>query len=485
MKKIIMTVVAALIASATAMAQYNKPYYLPGEGVYCVGMKSDLTQVVSQPTLVAQAYQAKFKIANSPLASIKAGEKSYNLAEYFNEDNSELSLVKFMGIGNAYELKARNYSGEAYVIGDNAPDKTWTSMDLIAAYPMWGGNKYLPLAVYDQWDCPISYAKDTRLGEGLADAIRVNFGNPHEGLVAKNINFPLVIAADCDLTKTLSVTLTVFNEAGTAVIDETSKDISLNTLTKVAERSEGDVYSVVIPLVENNLPGIILNTRFRVTISGFAQQGVKAWLPQAIATQDIYPSHTEYLTGWDSTTFSNIDAVVNIDGYFNYIGTWAWYDGKKEYGEVVPQGDYVQIYYDPSAPDWPGDYYMGEVAFPVECTFGVWDITIDEHPDWIPTIATDDSQWEEYGSVQLIMQADALPEGMNGRNGKVVFSTSDGASKYTIHVRQGSAGFDDDPTAIQQVRTDKFAGAIYNLNGQRVTADTKGVLIINGRKVLK
>jgi hypothetical protein len=43
----------------------------------------------------------------------------------------------------------------------------------------------------------------------------------------------------------------------------------------------------------------------------------------------------------------------------------------------------------------------------------------------------------------------------------------------------------EDVTAISSIITDAENGnAIYNLNGQRVNAATKGVYIINGKKMI-
>lgn len=479
-------IAAMLMIAITAAAQYTKPYYLPGEGTYLVGMPSNMQPVVTEPTMVTQAYQAKFTLHNADLASITAGTKTYNLASYIEEENTLLNLTRFMGVGETKSLKVRDFNFNAYEIGDNAPNKTWDAAHLIAAYPDYNGKRYLPLCVYDQWDCPISYGKDSHLGQGHADAIRVDFGNPHEGLVAKNINFPLVVAAGCDLSKLLTVTLKIYNERGTEVVDEVSENFCLSTLTKVAEKPEGDVYSVVMTLAGSKMPGIILNTRFTVTISGFDQDGVDAWLPQAIDTHDIYPSHTEYLTNAIATTYPMTDAVVNIDGYFNYIGTWGWYDGKSERGEVVGTADLVQVYYDPTDPDWPGDYFKGEASFPVECTFGEKDITIDEMPDWINTIQTDPSQWEEHGAIQLILSADGLPEGETGRNGHVVFCTADGASRYTIYIRQGNAWFEDITGIAAPVVSLPAAGGYFDLQGRRISHPVSGSLYIyNGKKIIK
>jgi hypothetical protein len=48
--------------------------------------------------------------------------------------------------------------------------------------------------------------------------------------------------------------------------------------------------------------------------------------------------------------------------------------------------------------------------------------------------------------------------------------------------------FEDDPTAIDEVKSAaqpvKADNVYYNLNGQRVEKPTKGIYILNGKKVL-
>ena len=124
---------------------------------------------------------------------------------------------------------------------------------------------------------------------------------------------------------------------------------------------------------------------------------------------------------------------------------------------------------------------MGEAAFPVECTFGSKDIIIKESPDWIKTVSYDDSQWSQYGCVQISLVADALPEDMKGRLGDVVLSTEDLASQYTIHVRQGAAMFDN-PDGIQAPSIINQSSC-FDLQGRRITAPQKGKPYVRNGKV--
>lgn len=442
-KNRIFSLISLIVLSVAALCAQDKPYYLPGEGMYLVGQTSRGVTPVTEPTIVTQAYQSRLVVKNVDLAAVKAGSKSYNLSDRIEDD--VLDMVSFMGIGEAYDLTVRNLEGDAYHLGDNAPKKTWNRTHLIAAYPKWQGHSSMPLAMYDQWDCPLSYAPDPTLSSGKANAVVVDFGSPHEGLVANAIDFCLVASDKCKRDARFVVTLAVYDKKGTTIENRFEQEVVLSDLPVVATEGGATRYSVRIPLGSG---AEVINTRFTVKVSGFAESGVEAWLPRAIDHTGIYPSHTFYneddnenedLKGWTEATDA---ACINVEGYFNYLGTWGWWDGKYERGEVVATADLVQIYYDPSDPEWPGEYFMGEASFPLECTFGSGDITIYDMPEWINNISYDDSQWKEYGCVQITLSADALPEGETGRNGKVVLCTKDGASFYTIYIRQGAAWFD-------------------------------------------
>ena len=96
-------------------------------------------------------------------------------------------------------------------------------------------------------------------------------------------------------------------------------------------------------------------------------------------------------------------------------------------------------------------------------------------------VDSDDSKWETNNVVNFYFGAEALPEGVEGRMETVTISVY-GKEKKAI-IKQGEV------TAIKGVTVNdensKFAGATYNLAGQKVGADYKGIVIENGKKVVK
>lgn len=490
MKPYILSLALAAAASASAQS-YDGPYYLPGDGMYYVGMPSTMKAALTEPTIVTQAYQSRLRLVNAEVASIKAGASNYNVSGRIVEDGdaSTLDLVSFMGVGNAFDLTVRDFEGGAYQLGDLAPKKTWYNTRLLAAQPRWRGHETLPLAVYNQWDCPLTTAADPHLQSGY-DAVTVDFGNPHEGLVLREINFPLVKSPACGDDVELTIAFTVWDADHKEIVTTYEKAITVADLPSVKQDGDNEIVSFTVPFSRP----LVVSTPFEVTLSGLAG-GDLIWPLRAVDSHGIFPSHTTYSSylGDDSSAPETLveastDVCFNVYGYFNYIGTWGWWDGKYERGEVVGSADLVQIYYDPTEPDWPGDYFMGEAAFPLESTFGSGDITIAEMPTWINNISYDDSQWDEYGCVQISLYADALPKGETGRNGKVVLVTTDNASYYTIYLRQGGAWFDmgeqqgiDAPLAPEAAAPS--ASLTFDLQGCCISQPRKGQTYISGGKV--
>lgn len=470
--KPIIAVLCGAFAALTAAQADNLPFYLPADGVYCVGMPAEQTPVVAQPTMVAAAYDAKFTISNTLVAAVQAGGKSYSLQKYIHADTLDLS--DFMGVGKATKLLVRDASGRSYQMG--AAGAQGGDCVLWAAYNYTGivGSRFLPLAMYDYWDCPLRYDQDVLLPE--SDALTVHFSKPGEGLVLNAIDFTLV----SDTTDPLagqSLTCTL-SSAGTEL---ESFAIDASKIFACGTKEGHNLYSVYCQFGER-----VMTEAFDITVSGFSKSGVNAWLPRASLENElyVYPCHTTYA---NSAGRPVADACVNVMGYYNYIGDWGIPHGKQERGEVITAGDYVQIYYDPSEEGYI-DRFQGEVTFPVECTFGQEDIITLSCPDWITT-GTDDSQWEEHEAIQLIMQAQALPEGETGRLGKVVFSTLDHASQYTILVIQGAAWFDEEqslkPTSITNQSGQPLVNASLVNNYEDVSTQVSHIYLHYGEALLK
>lgn len=454
--------------AAVCMA-FASPVFRPADGVYFVGNPVSGAPVVTCPTMVTGAYQARFLTNDALVASARVAGEMRSLATYLKNDT--LNLRRFMGVGAIQSLTVRNAKAEKYELGDLSEHKTWTESRLWAAYDYTTliGSRYLPLAVYNPWDCTILYDADPALSE--QGELTQRFGFPGEGLVIQGIEFMLLSDIEQPLAEyELVLTLMVGNDSETHYLNSTM-------LTRLDDIDGHHAFACRIE-TETQLP----QEEISIRLSGFSTS--PAWLPRAVNTAGLYPySHTTY--GEQTMGELGGDVCINLIGYYNYLGDWGIPSGKQERGEVVNEGDLVQIYYSPDEEGYI-DRFMGEAAFPVECTFGMSDIALFGSPAWIES-SIDDSQWAEYEALQIIMQAEALPADVPGRLGKVVFTTRDLASQYTILVVQGNAWFDDDPdTALEQadaVTRIPAEGGFYDLLGRSLSAPIPGQpCIINGEK---
>lgn len=114
----------------------------------------------------------------------------------------------------------------------------------------------------------------------------------------------------------------------------------------------------------------------------------------------------------------------------------------------------------------------------VQTALADWSVT--SKPDWISSVAIDNSNVATEKKVLVSPQADVLPAGTVGRIGDIVL-TSDFMKTVTLKVRQGDA-LSVAGTVVD--RAEKGNNNIYNLNGQRVNNDFKGLVIQNGRKFI-
>jgi len=104
-----------------------------------------------------------------------------------------------------------------------------------------------------------------------------------------------------------------------------------------------------------------------------------------------------------------------------------------------------------------------------------------EQPEWITEYTFDDQYVEERGLMLLELKADALPENVESREGKMVFRVY--GKEMTVPVYQAK---EIDPTGIKNVtiNLNKVSGTAYNFAGQRVAEGYKGLIIKDGKKYM-
>lgn len=106
-------------------------------------------------------------------------------------------------------------------------------------------------------------------------------------------------------------------------------------------------------------------------------------------------------------------------------------------------------------------------------------ITVDA-PDWVTGYQWD-SSYADYGVQSLFLLADALPAGTAGRRGVVTLNCF--GKELKIKLTQGDVTNIPDPTAVRNISVEKKTNdKIYNIAGQQVSKDYKGLVIKNGKK---
>lgn len=103
---------------------------------------------------------------------------------------------------------------------------------------------------------------------------------------------------------------------------------------------------------------------------------------------------------------------------------------------------------------------------------------IVDGPDWIEGYDFDDSRLD-YGVLYFFVKAAPLPEGITGRTGEVVFTLWGKQIKVTVN--QGNVSTGISSAVTNEV---KKSSAIYNISGQRVNKDYKGLIIKDGKKLI-
>lgn len=123
-------------------------------------------------------------------------------------------------------------------------------------------------------------------------------------------------------------------------------------------------------------------------------------------------------------------------------------------------------------------------AFPYQDQSGNFNYFVADKPDWITDV--DATELDAKNSISIVKPTcNALPSGVDKRVGVVYLQGKTGKSKTPIIVLQGSATIAD---GIENIEADKAKvvnnGKIYNLSGQQVGKNYKGVVIKDGKKLI-
>ena len=272
--------------------------------------------------------------------------------------------------------------------------------------------------------------------------------------------------------------------------------------------SDGDkVYNVCFHKKEVDDFGIeadvpfLLDKEFCIVITGVDQKGIDCgFMGLTMSDEDagIIPIGIPIITdGENYTSFSyGVDISLQTDfyGYFDGVDIPTVLYGSDESGESVEYADcnMLRISEDGQTvtnekyPEDFGEYVYVVVARDWEDADGNENYFFDA-PEWVTELNLfSTSSTDETGMYLLTVKAEPLPEGTTGRTGEIYLVGNGGlTSANAVILLQGDATPGDQDGIATVAASKRVEGKIYNLSGQQVNANFKGVVIENGKKVIK
>lgn len=225
--------------------------------------------------------------------------------------------------------------------------------------------------------------------------------------------------------------------------------------------------------------------------------------------EDVKNVNVIFNDGGIGATHSNVKQTGNITGitsdrYFTYDGTTNYTDVTTEYGGEIPDAEVTSMTLSGNNNNW------GNTEFNVLTAGSKFQLVIDltgvtiEEDFWIFKVRPNGQDWVGYAQVTAnevtlddpnnLIEDDSSSGQHNfgveldASTGRIFTITATwGGGKaadknWTIKIEKGNT------TGINNVKTDAAnskVGPVYNLNGQRVSGSSRGVMIQNGKKVLK
>lgn len=250
----------------------------------------------------------------------------------------------------------------------------------------------------------------------------------------------------------------------------------------------------------------ILTEPFVVVISGFAQDGVDMgflWTqpnknpvveerPFPTIHQYVKADGTPYSVGWRYFTSGRIDHLIcALSGMWDVV---AVSDLFRNMTAPVEGGKIATT----EGGGESGTTHYASLQFrstlPLESTWigeeGYENYYIDEMPDWLTlTEVYDWSEIPEEGAsgaykynYGFVIEAEPLPEGVEGREAIINIISDRGADSGPITIIQGNPVSGINEVTNEQAVTNN---ATFNLSGQQVGGNYRGIVIKNGKKVVR
>ena len=289
---------------------------------------------------------------------------------------------------------------------------------------------------------------------------------------------------------------------------DTISVIPINPIeAEIGEYQEGytTVYVTAYCMEEDELGGlmqkpVVIDRDFVLIFDGFNNKGVDFGITMSkIPEEEFYFNGGPYPTVWhalwasDNTKKSGhwyysssgnspyqYNMIVYLNGMFDvaalYEGVTDFY-APEEGGQVYSLGekDGEEVKYTGVDFHTVFPYQSEESPMPSYSVEGL--------PDWLSISGFNNDYYDsKYGWVTILyLEAEPLPAGVDGREAKLRFISEKGAKSEEFSVKQG-----DVPDGIENIVDEQKVenNATYNLSGQKVDSNYRGIVIKNGKKNL-
>jgi len=313
-----------------------------------------------------------------------------------------------------------------------------------------------------------------------------------------------------------------FTETTDTIATMTITKDNLTEETELNDEKTRSFNHVLVEKIEKDIFGVeytepvIVNDPFLISIEGWNQEGVDL----GIYMIDVMSTERDYFAngGVYPTLYDYIDADGNkYDGYWQYrydtndASRCRQYNAAIFLNVVTDIVDVVDGFETMTAPEEGGNIYAdieetndegetetvryGTVQFrstrpwitvPEEGGEGYENYYFEDMPDWLSFEENIDTYYKAENDFTNLIKivAEPLPEGMEGRKAEFRIVSDSGADSGIITVIQGNPVVDGIATVTDAAKTKKH-NAVYNLAGQQVSNQYKGLVIENGKKIVK
>lgn len=435
-----------------------------------------------------------------PAPVLTKGSISYFINEWdkhsdaANEDGSKVTVTNYPGWDMAYNFSDMNtnvlYGGGSIDPGTGGRGHN-TYIYGTGAITFSDGSTYQSVGIAQVFPAPISAFVCNEIG-------------------IRTMSNTTPIAEGKTLTMELRNVVT--NEDGSKTFGDEIYETLVSTSDDVSDAwtySDGDkVYNVCFHKkeiddfgIEANVP-VILDKDFCILIYGVSNEGIDCGFMgltmDDIDIEDVPAGEPLITDGEGIGSFSYgvpISLQADFYGYFDAVEIPTVLYSQDEEGNSIAFEDCNvlrvsadgQTVVNEKYPEDFGEYVYFSVARDWEDADGNENYFFDG-PEWIDEMVPySTSSSEETGMYLFSLKCLPLAEGETGRIGYINLVANGGlTSEKAIVVLQGDASFDE-AMGIATVATNgkKLSGKRYNLSGQQVNANYKGVVIENGVKVVK